>query len=253
VSEVSTQPYIAKRELFNGGHIILESYMGNEIDVLSNARVSFNDDVQAATVADLSARDVGVLNFLMREHHGTPWEAPVFRWDVKAPLFVFREWHRHRTPWSYNEWSARYSKMDAEFYVPEPEQIRTQVGRPGSYTFETIDDPLYAGMIQNALRVQNQSAFDLYENMMEGFPDKDGNPTQPQLAKEVARTVLPVAMYSRMKAQSNLRGLFNFFQLRSDANAQYEIRQYSLAMEEMVAEVLPLAMELFNKNGRVAP
>lgn len=253
MSETASQPYIAKRELFNGGHVILEAYMGNEVDILSNARVSFNDDVDGETADDLSERDKAVLNFLMREKHGTPWEAPVFRWDVKAPLFVFREWHRHRIGWSYNEWSARYSVMEPEFYIPAHEQVRTQVGRPGAYTFEAIDNPEFTGFVRAELAEQNQAAFDLYKNLVEGFPDEDGNATEPKVAKEVARTVLPVATYSRMKAQANLRSLFNFFELRSDPNAQYEIRQYSLAMEEMVAEVMPLAMQLFHAHGKVAP
>jgi len=233
--------YVGKHDVLDHGHIILEKYMGNEIDVLANARVSFNDDVHAGSVEDLSEKDVGVLNFLMAKKHGTPWEAPVFRFDVKAPIFVFREWHRHRIA-SINEWSARYSQLDPEWYIPEPENIRSQVGSPGRYTFEPVEDPVVVETVRANLNAQNRGAFQLYENLL-----------GQGIAKEVARTCLPVSTYSRMKWQTNLRSIFNFVALRSDPNAQWEIRQYSIAMEELLEQVVPLAMRLFNENGRVSP
>lgn len=227
--------FIAERKILNHGHVILEKYMGNEIDILNNAKVSFNQGQE-----ELDEHGKGVLNFLMREKHGTPWEAVVFRFDVKAPIFVFREWHRHRIA-SINEWSARYSKMEPEWYTPELDAVRGQVGKPGNYTFETVS-PELAGAVRATIDSRNRQAFQSYEVMLE-----------KGIAKEVARTILPVGMYSRMKFTINLRSLLNFFALRSHETAQYEIRQYSLAMEEMVSEQLPYAMELFNRHGRVAP
>lgn len=234
-------PYITKTNVLDKGHIILEKYMGNEIDILSNARVSFNSDVAAKTVDELSERDRGVLNFLMRERHGTPWESVVFRFDVKAPLFVFREWHRHRIA-SINEWSARYSVMEPEWYVPAAEDVRKQVGTPGNYTFEPFEDPVVIETFRTQYDATCRNAFDMYESALE-----------QGIAKELARGVLPVAMYSRMKWTANLRAVLNFLSLRAHEHAQLEIRRFAYAMEEQLKKELPLAMELWDKHGRVAP
>lgn len=224
-----------ERKILNHGHVILERWMGDEVDILNNAKVSFNQGQE-----ELDDHGKGVLNFLMKNKHGSPWEAVVFRFDVKAPIFVFREWHRHRIA-SINEWSARYSKMEPEWYIPELDAVRGQVGKPGSYTFEPVESER-AAVVRKIIHLENGRAFDTYERLL-----ADG------IAKEVARTILPVGMYSRMKWTVNFRSLMNFFSLRSHEHAQREIREYSQAMEEMVSEVMPYAMQLFNEHGRVAP
>src|SRR5918992_5760852 len=120
-------------EVLDHGFVALDAALATDLSVVNGARVSFNQESQ-----EMTDRDAGLIRFLMRERHGSPFEHGYFRFVVKAPLFVVREHHRHRAGHSYNEWSGRYSKMDAEFYVPD--NVRTQVGKPGSYLFDPVDD-----------------------------------------------------------------------------------------------------------------
>src|SRR5205823_4893312 len=156
------------------GFVALDGALASDLAVVNGARVSFN---QASD--EMTERDGGLIRFLMREGHGSPFEHGYFRFLVKAPLFVVREHHRHRAGHSYNEWSGRYSKMEPEFYVPD--FVRTQVGKPGAYTFEAVDDEVREltrrEIEQNALR-----AFQTYERLLE-----------QGVAKEVARAVLPLS------------------------------------------------------------
>ena len=119
-------------EVLDHGFVALDGAFASDLAVVNGARVSFN--VASET---LSERDEGLIGFLMRDRHGSPFEHGYFRFLVKAPIFVVREHQRHRAGHSYNEWSGRYSKLDAEFYVPD--NIRTQVGKPGAYRFEPVD------------------------------------------------------------------------------------------------------------------
>ena len=115
------------------GFVALDAALASDLAVVNGARVSFNQESD-----ELTERDEGLIRFLIRERHGSPFEHGYFRFLVKAPIFVVREHHRHRAGHSYNEWSGRYSKMDAEFYVPD--NVRTQVGKPGAYRFEPVDE-----------------------------------------------------------------------------------------------------------------
>src|SRR5579872_2797490 len=114
------------------GFLALDGSLASDLAVVNGARVSFNQSSQS-----LGERDEGLIRYLMRDRHGSPFEHGYFRFIVKAPLFVVREHQRHRAGHSYNEWSGRYSKMEAEFYVPD--NVRTQVGKPGAYTFEPVE------------------------------------------------------------------------------------------------------------------
>ncbi len=220
----------------NHGHVHLEDSMGTDLHIVNNARVSFDQES-----TEFTAKERGLLNFLMRERHGSPWEAVTFRFDVKAPIFVVREWQRHRIS-SFNEQSARYSVVPDHYYVPEAEYVRAQHGKPGSYHFLPIeDDALVAHTIDTLDRVQRE-AFAAYHELLE-----------QGVAKELARTVLPVGMFSRMKWTVNLRGLFNFLSLRNHEHAQQEIRDYAVAVEELAKTVVPVAFEVFEENGRVCP
>src|SRR6186997_3425652 len=118
------------------GFVRLDGVMADDLSVVNSARVSFG-----RRVTELADADVGLIKFLMRERHGTPFEHNSFRFHVKCPIFVTREWMRHRVS-SFNEWSGRYSQLEPEFYVPEPEDVRTQVGKPGAYTFDPVSDEL---------------------------------------------------------------------------------------------------------------
>ncbi|MCW2955574.1 MAG: Thymidylate synthase thyX [Thermoleophilia bacterium] len=210
--------------------------MGSDLHIVNNARVSFDQES-----TEFTPKERGLLNFLMRERHGSPWESVVFRFDVKAPIFVIREWQRHRIS-SFNEQSARYSEIPEHFYVPAPELVRQQVGRPGNYSFDPIEDPAVVERSLQLLDETQQAAFAAYREMLE-----------MGVAKELARTVLPVGMFSRMKWTVNLRGLFNFLSLRNHEHAQREIRDYAEAVEQLAKTVCPVAFEVFEENGRVCP
>lgn len=224
-------------DVHNAGHVILDDYMGDDLAIVNNARVSF-----ASHSDTLDESGEGLIGYLMRNRHGSPFEAVTFRFDIKAPLFVFREWHRHRAGHSYNEVSARYSQIANEFYVPERDYIRHQVGKPGAYTFERMESDSHADAVLDAISLSCEVAFDTYEDLLaEG------------VAKEVARVVLPVGMYSRMKYTTNLRALMHFLSLRNSENAQREIRDYAKVLEDLAFDVCPVAMRFFVDNGRVAP
>jgi thymidylate synthase (FAD) len=175
----------------------------------------------------------------MRDRHGSPFEHGYFRFVVKAPIFVVREHHRHRSGHSYNEWSGRYSKMQAEFYVPD--FVRSQVGKPGAYTFEPVSTE-----VREAARAEIENAaaqaFEAYERMLE-----------QGVAKEVARTVLPLSMYTKYYWSCNPRSLMHFCSLRNSEFAQYEIREYARAAEEFLARLMPVTHAAFLENGRTAP
>ena len=187
----------------------------------------------------MSDRDAGLIRFLVRERHGSPFEHGYFRFLVKAPLFVVREHHRHRAGHSYNEWSGRYSKMDAEFYIPD--NVRTQVGKPGSYSFEPVDDGVRDD-VRREIEENAQHAFEAYERMLE-----------QGVAKEVARAVLPLSTYTKYYWSCNPRSLMHFCGLRNHENAQYEIRQYAAAAETFLERLMPVSYAAFVANDRTAP
>src|SRR5262245_10564584 len=174
----------------------------------------------------MTERDEGLIQFLMREHHGSPFEHGYFRFLVKAPIFVVREHHRHRAGHSYNEWSGRYSKLDMEFYVPE--FVRTQVGKPGAYTFEPVDEETRE-LTRREIEEAGARAFETYETLL-----------AQGVAKEVARTVLPLATYTKYYWSCNPRSLMHFCSLRNHDAAQFEIRQYAAKAEAFFADLMPV-------------
>jgi thymidylate synthase (FAD) len=216
------------------GFLALDAALASDLAVVNGARVSFNQESQ-----EMEERDAGLIGFLMREKHGSPFEHGYFRFLVKAPLFVVREHHRHRAGHSYNEWSGRYSKMEPEFYVPD--FIRTQVGKPGAYSFEPVDD-----QTREAARVEIESnalrAFQSYERLLERG-----------VAKEVARAVLPLSTYTKYYWSCNPRSLMHFCSLRNHDAAQFEIRQYAAAAETFLEQLMPITHAAFVANGRTAP
>jgi thymidylate synthase (FAD) len=216
------------------GFVALDGSLASDLAVVNGARVSFNQSAQ-----EMSDRDAGLIRFLMRERHGSPFEHGYFRFLVKAPLFVVREHHRHRAGHSYNEWSGRYSKMEAEFYVPD--YVRTQVGKPGAYSFEPVSEETRE-LARREIEENAQRAFDAYERMLE-----EG------VAKEVARAVLPLSTYTKYYWSCNPRSLMHFCGLRNHENAQYEIRQYAAAAESFLEQLMPATHAAFVENGRVAP
>lgn len=226
-------------KLLDHGSIELLQYMGDtrgaELNIVNAARQSFGKSSQTM---DESAN--GLVNFLMKKHHGTPFEMIQFLFQVKCPIFVAREWMRHRIG-SYNEYSGRYTKMIAEYYIPKPVEIREQIGKPGSYKFTPLH-PTTCQNVMQAMETASDSAWETYELLL-SF----------DVAKEVARMVLPLNIYTQFTWSVNLRSLLNFISLRSDDTAMWEIRQYSKTIESLIRPIVPRTMEAFEKAGRVTP
>jgi len=217
------------------GFVRLDAAMASDLSVVNAARVSFARHKEA-----MDESDEGLIRFLMREQHATPFEHSVFRFHVRAPIFVVREWVRHR--WSsFNEFSMRYAKATEDFYVPEPEDVRTQVGKPGSYSFEPVE-PDVAEVARDELRAVYESAFAAYERLME-----------LGVARELARLVMPVGAYTEFYWTVNARSLMNFVSLRAAETAQREIRRYADACEHFFAEAMPVTHAAFVTLDRVAP
>jgi thymidylate synthase (FAD) len=217
------------------GFVRLDDAMASDLSVVNAARVSF-----ARRKEELDDSDAGLIRFLMRDRHGTPFEHNAFRFHVRCPLFVAREWFRHRVG-SFNEFSMRYAKATDEFYVPEPEDVRSQLGKPGAYTFEPVD-PELAEATREELRAVYEHAFSTYERLVE-----------QGVARELARVVLPVGAYTEFYWTLNARSLMNFVSLRAAETAQREIRRYADACERFLAEKMPITHAAFVANDRTAP
>lgn len=218
------------------GFVRLESCNASDLSVVNSARVSFGK-----RSSEIQESDIGLINFLMRERHGTPFEHNSFVFHVKAPIFVAREWFRHRIG-SFNEYSGRYSEMPEEFYMPDWDDLRTQTGKPGSYTFEPITDEATCEFIESALTTAYTQSFAIYRLLL----DKG-------LAKELARLVIPVGAYTEFYWTVNARSLMNFISLRGDDTAQLEIRKFSEAVEEFFSLKMPITHLAFKENNRIAP
>jgi len=184
--------------------------------------------------------DAGLIRFLMREKHASPFEHATFRFHIRAPIFVTREWMRHR--WSsFNEFSLRYAEASEDFYVPEADHIRTQVGKPGAYSFESVS-PSLAEETREALRSAYDHCFAVYRKLID-----EG------VAREVARCALPVGAYTEFIWTVNARALMNFLSLRNAEAAQREIREFAEKIEDIFAELMPVTHAAFVANDRVAP
>ena len=221
--------------MLDHGFVRLEDSMANDLAVVNAARVSF-----ARHKDEMDDADAGLIRFLMRERHGTPFEHNSFRFHIRAPIFVAREWFRHRVG-SFNEFSLRYAKATEDFYVPEAEDVRTQVGKPGAYSFEPVDEEL-AEHTREELRSVYEHAFATYESLVEAG-----------VARELARCVLPVGAYTEFYWTVNARALMNFVSLRAAETAQREIRRYAEAVEQFFAARMPVTHGAFVAAGRVAP
>jgi len=209
--------------------------MASDLSVVNGARVSF-----ARHKAEMDESDEGLIRFLMRDKHGTPFEHNAFRFHVRAPLFVAREWFRHRVG-SFNEFSMRYAKASDEFYVPEPEDVRSQVGKPGAYSFEAVE-PELAEQTREELQAVYDAAYETYTRLVE-----------QGVARELARLVMPMGAYTEFYWTVNARSLMNFVSLRAAETAQREIRRYAEACERFFAEKMPVTHSAFVDSGRAAP
>lgn len=222
-------------DVLDHGYVRLVDFMGNDLSVVRAARVSYD---AAWRAGEDTHSDTKLINYLMRHHHSTPFESVTFTFEVKAPIFVFRQWHRHRT-WSYNELSGRYRDLSEEFYVPEA----AIVGQQSTTNKQGREGTDEAAMAQRQWEVEElvektcQDAFVVYRELLRrGWP------------RELARSVLPVSTYSHMFATVNLLNLMKFWGLRSDSHAQYEIRVYSDAMRDLARWVVPVCVAAWEKE-----
>ena len=230
--------------------------MGNDDSVIRAMLVSTNggalsleDDFLAEVESEKYQNSKnGRINFLMKNRHGSPFEHNAFTFYVKAPIFVFREWHRHRIGFSYNEESGRYTQLKPEFYIPAPDRNLVQVGKPGHYEFVPGTSDQY-----NEMRASHQTicikSYNEYEYLL-----------SIGIAKEVARMTLPVNIYSSMYVTLNTRSLMAFLSLRTIHEGSmfpsFPMREIAMAgekLEAVLADKFPITHEAFNKNGRVCP
>ena len=213
-----------KIEVLDHGLLRLIDFMGSDLSVVRNARVSYD---AAWRAGENSESDGNLIGYLARNHHNTPFESPAVTFEVRAPIFVFRQWHRHRTQ-SYNELSARYKELPEVFYIPEVDQITTQ--STDNKQMRTDVQNKWAPVIRNMIRLQNKSAFFTYHALL-----KLGCP------REIARSVLPVGTYSHMFATALLHNWYRFLEERLHPHAQYEIRVYAEAILSILRELYPVS------------
>jgi thymidylate synthase (FAD) len=212
-------------DILDHGYARLVDHMGSDLSIVRAARVSYD---AAWRAGEDEGSDRRLINYLWRNHHTTPFEAVTFTFEVHAPIFVFRQWHRHRT-WSFNELSARYRELPEEFYVPEPSAVGQQ--STSSKQARTIGETAAATIDMANYRAACEMAFETYRRLLAaGWP------------RELARSVLPVSTYSTMFATVDLLNLLKFLTLRCHAHAQYEIRVYADALRELIRPIVPTAV-----------
>lgn len=214
------------------GLVRLVDHMGSDLSIVRNARVSHNAEWRTGEDA---GKDEKLIDFLYSNGHNTPFEAVTFTFEIKAPIFVIRQWHRHRTQ-SYNEVSARYTELPEEFYIPKAEHVgkqcihNKQMREVGNLV---ADVEKVLGLMES----HNKEAFRLYREMLER-----------EIPRELARTVLPLGTYTHMFATMNLHNLFRFLGERLHPHAQWEIQQYAQAMLDIIEPIVPVAVQTFNKH-----
>jgi thymidylate synthase (FAD) len=222
-------------KVLNHGTVRLVDHMGNDLSVVRSARVSYDAEWRAGQD---EGKDAKLIHYLMKNKHTSPFESVAFTFEVKAPIFVFRQWHRHRT-WSFNEISARYSELPEEYYIPELSKITTQaVNNKQQRTDEILAD---AEEIQSLIQHQCADAFTTYHKLLE-----------KGCARELARGVLPVNTYSKMFATIDLHNLLGFIKLRDHSHAQYEIQVFAQAMLELIEPIVPECVKAFRLYNGVA-
>ena len=219
----------------------------SDADVIWAARVSTAGETTLEKVGESSERDAGLINYLARERHGSPFEHTSMTFFVSAPIFVFREFMRHRIA-SYNEESGRYRELRPVFYIPNKDRKLVQVGKTGAYTF-VEGTPEQLDITVNAIKDTCILAYENYQKILASG-----------VAREVARAVLPVTLYSSMYVTMNARALMNFLSLRTSSEGshfpsypQREIEMVAEKMEKHFAELMPMTYAAFQKSGRIAP
>ena len=230
VSEGMEAHLYTAHPVLDHGFVRVIDYMGDDSAIVQAARVSYGAGTKHVS------NDEGLIRYLMRHWHSTPFEMCEVKFHVKLPVFVARQWIRHRTA-NVNEYSARYSILDREFYIPAPEHLAAQstVNNQGRGAVLEGEE---AARVLEMLKGDAGRAYDNYEAML----SQDG---QQGLARELARMSLPANVYTQWYWKVDLHNLFHFLRLRADAHAQYEIRVYAELMCKLVADWVPLAYAAF--------
>lgn len=225
------------------------SDMGVELVDFAGSGQRIADAARVSTGTSGEKVTQGFIDFLMKNRHGSPFEHAWFTWRIECPIFVAREFQRHRIA-SYNEESGRYKKLEPVFYAPHDSRPLTQVGKPGEYEFVHGDDAdLDHCLVENEFCLVAETAYETYEHLLD-----EG------IAREVARMVLPLNTFTSFYVSMNARALMNFLSLRTKevdsvfpSYPQYEIEEVARGMEAYFISLLPLVSESFDANGRVAP
>ncbi len=217
-------------EVLDKGFVRLVDYMGGDARIVQAARVSYGEGTK--TVRE----DKALIDYLLRNKHTSPFEQVIFTFHVKMPIFVARQWIRHRTA-RLNEISGRYSVMNDEFYLPNPNEVRTQSKNNKQGSSSEDIDPELAMKVIEALKQEQTSLYTNYKGLIAN-----------NIARELARINLPLSLYTEMYWQIDLHNLFHFLKLRMDSHAQYEIRVYGEVMAEIVKAVSPLAYQAFEEH-----
>lgn len=220
-----------KIDVLNHGFVRLVEHMGSDLSIVRSARVSYDAEWRAG---EDEGKDAKLIDYLVKNRHTSPLECVQFTFEVKAPIFVFRQWHRHRT-WSFNEVSARYSELPEEFYIPEVSQITTQ-STSNKQMRTDVEHPLSVSL-QHSVMAACEHSFLVYKALI-----KEGMP------RELARGVLPLNTFSHMFATVDLHNLAHFLKLRLHEHAQYEIRVYAEAMLELIEPIVPVAVAALRKH-----
>lgn len=235
VSEGMEKHLYHAHEVLDHGFVRVIDYMGNDSAITQAARVSYGKGTKSVQ------NDEGLIRYLMRHWHSTPFEMCEIKLHVKLPVFVARQWIRHRTA-NVNEYSARYSILDREFYIPAPEQLAAQSVINNQGRGEALT-PEESARVLHLLKSDAAQCYDHYAEMI-GETDENGDAKQG-LARELARMNLPANIYTQWYWKVDLHNLFHFLRLRADAHAQYEIRVYADAIACVVADWVPAAFAAF--------
>ena len=228
-------------QLLDHGYVRLVDHMGSDLSVVRSARVSYDADWRAG---DDAGKDAKLIHYLLKNKHTSPFECVNFTFEIKAPIFVVRQWHRHRT-WKYSEISARYAELPEEFYVPQPgmygQQSKNNKQQRQIVTAADfgVDEETFVREERWSLeqRFMMEDAFRMYKrHIAEGMP------------RELARISLPFATYTKMFATVDLHNLFGFLRLRNHSHAQYEIRVYAQALFNLIEPIVPVCCEAFMTN-----
>ncbi len=220
------------------GFIRVVDYMGDDAAIVQAARVSYGKGTRKIS------QDEGLIRYLMRHRHTSPFEMCEIKLHVKLPMFVARQWIRHRTA-NVNEYSARYSILDKEFYVPAPDQLAAQATNNRQGRGDMLD-PAAAAEALELLRRDAAQAFDSYEHLLNADANGESvDPNRPGLARELARIGLPLSTYTQWYWKTDLHNLFHFMALRADPHAQYEIRVYADILRDIAQRWTPIAARAF--------